>query len=79
MTVKLFWKEDCPKCPAAKESVLELDGVEYYSLDDPDGLAEAAFYSVMSTPSLVISGDDGTEVVSFRGEVPSVSELDRWL
>ncbi len=79
MTVKLFWKEDCPKCPAAKKTVAGLDGIEYYSLDESDGLAEAAFYSVMSTPSLVISDDEGTEVVSFRGEIPSVSELDRWL
>ncbi len=79
MTVKLFWKRDCPKCPAAKESVVGLKGVEYYSLDEPGGLAEAAFYSIMSTPSLVISDDDGTEIVSFRGEVPAVSELNRWL
>ncbi len=79
MTVKLFWKADCPKCPAAKKSVHELKGVEYYSLDEPGGLAEAAFYSIMSTPSLVISDDEGTEVVSFRGEVPAVSELSRWL
>ncbi len=79
MTFKLFWKDDCPKCPAAKETVSAINGVEYFSLDDPSGLAEAAFYSVMSTPSLVISNDDGSEVASFRGEVPAVSELSQWL
>ena len=79
MTVKFFWKADCPKCPAAKESVVDLTSIEYFSLDEPGGLAEAAFYSIMSTPSLVISDDDGTEIVSFRGEVPAVSELNRWL
>lgn len=79
MTVKFFWKEDCPRCPAAKTAVASIKDVEYYSLDDATGLAEAAFYSVMSTPSVVISRDDGSEVVSFRGEVPSNDEIVKWL
>jgi len=79
MTLKLFWKEECPKCPAAKATVAEIEGVEYYNLDEPAGLAEAAFYGIMSTPSLVISGPDGAEITSFRGEIPGIDEINRWL
>ena len=79
MSVKFFWKSDCPKCPAAKERITEVDQVEFFNLDEPTGLAEAAFYSVMATPSVVISRPDGSEVVSFRGDVPPNEELARWL
>lgn len=79
MKVKFFWKRDCPKCPSAKENVSALDNVEYFSLDEPSGLAEAAFYSIMATPSVVISEADGSEVVAFRGEVPSNEVLRKWL
>lgn len=79
MTVKFFWKADCPKCPAAKENVSSLEEVEYYNLDEPHGLAEAAFYSIMATPSIVISDEDGSELVAFRGDVPSREAIKKWL
>lgn len=79
MTIKFFWKEDCPKCPAAKDSISSLKKVEYYNLNEPDGLAEAAFYSIMATPSVVISNSDGSELVTFRGEVPPSEVLQKWL
>jgi len=79
MTIKFFWKEDCPRCPSAKASVATLGEVEYYNLDEPEGLAEAAFYSIMATPSLVISKPDGSELVTFRGEVPPGEVLRKWL
>ena len=79
MTVKFFWKQDCPKCPSAKAMVSTMDNVEYFSLDEPGGLAEAAFYSIMATPSVVISKADGSEVVAFRGDVPPNEVLREWL
>ena len=79
MTLKFFWKEDCPKCPSAKARVSDIENVQFYNLDEPDGLAEAAFYSVMSTPSVVISNDSGAEVVAFRGDVPENKVLQKWL
>lgn len=79
MTVKFFWKEDCPKCPNAKARMSDIKNVQYYNLDEPEGLAEAAFYSVMSTPSVVISNDNGSEVVAFRGDVPEKKVLQKWL
>lgn len=75
MRVKLFVKKSCPRCPEAKAVTAGLDGVEQYDLDDVEGLSEAAFYGVLSTPSIVIVDENGKEVASWRGEVPSKTDL----
>ncbi|MDI6822052.1 MAG: thioredoxin family protein [Actinomycetota bacterium] len=79
--VKLFWKPDCPICPAAKALIanIDVDNVEYYNLDEANGLAEAVFYGIMSTPSIVITNDNGKEIHSWRGELPSLDELQKCL
>lgn len=77
MKIKLFTKTDCPKCPLAKELCKELENdieVEYWNVDERDGLAEGSFYEVMSTPTIVIVNDE-REVRSFRGEVPDKEEV----
>jgi hypothetical protein len=68
--IKLFVKEDCPRCPAAKQVVADIDDVEVFDVGEVDGLAEASFHSVMSTPSIVVVDSAGNEVGSWRGEVP---------
>lgn len=75
MRIKLFVKDDCPKCPAAKHACDGLDGVEVYNLTDMDGLAEAAFHSVMSTPTVLVVDSEGAEVAAWRGEAPGRAEL----
>lgn len=79
MQVKIFTKKTCPKCPAAKELSLELgkkgQNVSLYDLEDPDGLAEAAMYNVMATPTIIITDDSGNEEKSFRGTVPKIKEI----
>lgn len=77
--IKVFWKIDCPKCPAAKALVTSSPNAELFSLDEVDGLAEAAFYGVMSTPSIIITNGDGQEIASWRGEVPSRRDIEKWL
>src|SRR3972149_5336033 len=66
--IKIFTKAKCPKCPAVKEIGRELkkEGVPVlnYDLDTIEGLAEASFYSILSTPSLVIEDEEEREVVS---------------
>lgn len=80
MKVKFFYKKDCPKCPAAKEVMAQVSHpVEAYSLDEVDGLAEAAYHNVMSTPTVLILNEQEQEIASFRGEVPSKQELEKWL
>lgn len=79
MTIKLFWKNNCPKCPAAKSLVAELDNVKYYDVDEVEGLAEAAFYGVQSTPSIVICDENGALVAAWLGEVPSKADVETCL
>lgn len=77
--IKVFWKQNCPKCPAAKAAVMDSPNVELYNLDEVDGLAEAAFYGIMSTPSIIVTDNTGKELISWRGDVPSKQDLAEWL
>jgi glutaredoxin len=81
--IKIFTKAKCPKCPAAKEMGTELrkEGVRVfnYDLDTVDGLAEASFYSVLSTPSVIIEDEEEREVMSWRGMVPTLQEVKQYL
>jgi hypothetical protein len=81
--IKIFIKAKCPKCPAAKEMGMELkkEGlpVFHYDLDTIDGLAEASFYSVLSTPSFIIEDEEEREVASWRGMVPTLQEVKQYL
>lgn len=75
MLLKIFVKEDCPNCPAAKEVARNFSFSKLYDLDDTDGLAEAAFHSVLCTPSLVLVDDNDTVIQSWRCHVPRNSEI----
>ncbi len=77
--VKIFTKANCPKCPAVKEigARLKEEGVRVldYDVDTLDGLAEASFYSVLSTPSIIVEDEQEREIVGWRGVIPSLQEL----
>ena len=77
--VKIFTKSECPKCPVAKEigGLLEKDGLRvlYYDLETPDGLAEAAFYSVLSTPTIIVEDENEKVLAGWRGLIPTVQEI----
>ncbi len=79
----VFWKEGCGKCPSAKELGKEFEqsgvSVSYLNIGDPEGLAEAAMYGIMGTPSLVVVDDSGTELVSWKSEVPPKEEVEKAL
>ena len=75
MEIKLFVKENCPRCPAAKQAVRDLDQVQVYSVDEIDGLAEASFHSILATPSLIVIDSSGKEIESWRGEVPDPDRI----
>jgi thiol-disulfide isomerase/thioredoxin len=81
--IKIFTKTHCPKCPAVREMGVELkkEGVPVlnYDLDTIDGLAEASFYSILSTPSIIIEDEEEREVISWRGEVPTLQEVKQHL
>ena len=77
MTIKLFVKDDCPRCPAAKKAVEGIAGIEVYSVDEADGLAEASFYGVLSTPTVLVLDETDREIASWRGEAPDRCALMR--
>jgi glutaredoxin len=82
-SIKIFTKAKCPKCPAVKEMGTELkkEGVPVlnYDLDTIDGLAEASFYSILSTPSIIIEDEEERELMSWRGVVPTLQEVKQYL
>lgn len=82
-SIKIFTKAKCPRCPAVNEIGTELkkEGIPvfHYDLDTIDGLAEASFYSVLSTPSIIIEDEEEREVISWRGMVPSLQEVKQYL
>jgi len=58
MDVKLFLRNDgCPKCEELKNKLGEqLQKVPVYFVDTLDGLTEAAYNNVLTTPTLVHKG-----------------------
>ncbi|MEW6088192.1 MAG: thioredoxin family protein [bacterium] len=77
--IKIFVKKDCPLCPGAKELGHKLTEkgrkVEYFDIDTALGLAEASFYNVLSTPSIILTNQNGDEINSWRGETPSLNNV----
>jgi len=78
MTVKIFWQDKCPNCPAAKKVGKELEekgiSVEYCDIQSIDGMSEALFYNILASPSIVVSDGNG-EIASWRGNVPTAKEI----
>ncbi len=77
--IKLFVKDGCYKCPSAKEvgAILKKEGIEvlYYDLDTVDGLAEASYYGILSTPTLIVEDKEERTLADFRGTVPSPQQV----
>ena len=81
--VLVFVKHDCPRCPAARAigEKLRREGrmVKQFDVDTVDGLAEASFYGVMATPTVIVVDEGEESLASWRGEVPPEDELRSWL
>ena len=75
MLLKVFVKDDCPNCPAAKEVANQFPFSRLFDLDEADGLAEAAFHSVLCTPSMVLVDDQDMVIQSWRCHVPRPTEI----
>jgi hypothetical protein len=77
--VKIFTKGECPKCPATREigNRLRMEGVRVidYDLGTIEGLAEAAFYGVMGTPTIIVEDGEDNELAAWRGTVPTPQEI----
>ena len=77
--ILVFIKNDCPQCPAAKDLGERLQkkgqAVHQFDIATADGLAEASFYGVMSTPTIIIHDGHEQQLAVWRGSVPPVDEL----
>ncbi len=81
--VKIFTRRECPKCPATSEvgNRLRMEGVRVidYDLETIEGLAEAAFYGVMATPTVIVEDGEDNELAAWRGTVPTPQEIQETL
>jgi len=77
--VKIFYKDDCPKCPMAKNlknRLIEKNvGVHDYNVETAQGLAEATFYRVMALPTIVVEDEKENWLGEWRGDVPKIEEV----
>jgi hypothetical protein len=77
--VKIFYKDDCPMCPMAKNLRDNLQGqhvvVNDFNVGTTDGLAEATFYGVMALPTIVIEDEEENSLKEWRGSVPHIDEV----
>ena len=77
--IKLFVKDGCYKCPSAKEvgAILKKEGLNVlcYDLDTVDGLAEASYYGILSTPTMIVEDKEEKTLADFRGTVPSPQQI----
>ncbi len=77
--IKLFVQQKCHKCPQAKEvgNTLKDEGfeVEEYDIQTANGMAEAAFHSIQSTPVIILEDSDENVIADFRGEIPTPQEV----
>jgi len=77
--IKLFVQQKCHKCPQAKEvgNTLKDEGfkVKEYDIQTADGMAEAAFHSIQSTPAIILEDSHENIVADFRGEIPTPQEV----
>ncbi len=73
MDIKLFLRNDgCPKCAQLKGELGEnLQRVPVYFVDTLDGLTEAAYNNVLTTPTLI---HNGTHIVDLDDIKKIVSE-----
>lgn len=81
MILKLFTQPNCSRCPVAKKLVDDLRltvndlRIEEYDVTTVEGLAEASFYTVMATPSILIFDDNNKKIGDWRGESPKIEEV----
>lgn len=75
MEVKLFVREDCPECPAARAACDGISNLSIYDLSDIQGIAEASSLGVVSVPSIVVVDSSGHEIAAWRGTTPDPSDL----
>lgn len=78
MVVKIFYKDGCPLCPAAKELgknlISKKVSCEFFDVETVEGLAEASFYGIQTVPSIII--EEGERILSeWKGRIPDEKDI----
>ena len=80
MQIKLFTRKTCSMCPPAKEICLELKekglNVVFLDLDTLEGREESTRHGVRALPTTILVDEQGSEMLSWRGEVPDKNLLE---
>ena len=76
MKILFFWNDKCPNCHLAQK-VLDNLNVNYKALDTDsvDGMTEAAFYSVIGAPTILLLDNDDFVVKAWFSEIPDQEDL----
>lgn len=85
--VKVFVRDNCPKCPAAKKIHLDLANgpageiavVQAFNVDEAGGLAEASMYMVQGTPAILVCDRNEDVIREWRSDMPPVGEIESLL
>jgi len=78
MKIKIFWQKNCPHCPEAKNVGKQLEKekiVQYFNIDTVDGLSEASYHNIATTPSIVIVDNEDNEIKIWRGKTPNIEKI----
>ena len=83
MVVKIFWEENCTKCPHARRLGQQLQSmghkVVFLNVKDQNGIDQAIYHDVLSTPSVVIADTTNREIASWKSSTPRVDEVIKYL
>jgi len=83
MIMKIFGKEEDFENEYLTELIDKINDegfvVESYDLDKDEAHVQAEVYQIFTSPTVVITGEDGREVEIWRGRIPSVSEAINFL
>jgi glutaredoxin len=76
LKLKLFWKEGCEKCEQAKKMCKELDiKPAMFNLETVDGMAEACWHQITTTPALALTDEGDRELKVWRSVLQAKKEL----
>jgi len=80
MQIKLFTRKACSKCPPAKEICVKLQekglNVMFLDVDTLEGREESVRHGVRALPTTILVDEQGSEMMSWRGEAPDLNVLE---
>lgn len=85
--VKVFVRDNCPKCPSAKKlygdllhgPAGEIAVIQAFNVDQPVGLAEASMYMIQGTPAIMLCDRNEEIVREWRSDMPAAGEIESLL